>query len=164
MIVDAGSVVHRRRGFRLTLACVTTSATLAIIALASSGGVASADPAAHKPTPRRSVPATPARSAPDMTATIPSRTVPPGGAAEDEPLPPPVQLPKASRARMRACGETWEGMKQSGQAGDDIWRDFATKCLAAKGPPAVTTTQPVTRSDSTKTDMKSDTEPRAARR
>ena len=138
---------------------MTASATLAVAALALSGEVASAAPAAHKPVPRRSVPATPARSAPDITATIPSRAASPAGAADDETLPPPVQLPKASRARMRACGETWEGMKRSGQAGDDIWRDFAMKCLAAKEPPIVATTRSVS-----KTDMKSDAEPKAARR
>ena len=96
-------------------------------------GVCVAEPASHKA--HRSVPATVARSAPDTTGAIPAAVQPPS--AETDVLPPPFTLPKASRARMRACGHQWESMKRAGATGDDIWRDFATKCLAAKDDPVI---------------------------
>ncbi len=37
---------------------------------------------------------------------------------------------------MRECGEKWQAMKMSGTAGDEIWRAFATKCLAAANGPS----------------------------
>ena len=104
-------------------------------------GAAQAD-AARKT--HRSVPASVAHSAPDTTGAIPT-TVQPGSpttqpsppAVDDAPLPPPFTLPKVARARMRACGHAWEARKQAGTTGDDIWRDFATKCLVAKDDPAI---------------------------
>lgn len=41
----------------------------------------------------------------------------------------PLDLPPASRMRMRACTEEWQKMKLSGAAADRIWRDFAQTCL-----------------------------------
>lgn len=87
---------------------------------------------------RRTSPAHPARTAPDITATItkpsppalPNASTSSGGDA----IPPPFKLPSASRARVRACGETWRDMKLAGTTGDDDWRDFAFKCLVGKGP------------------------------
>ena len=76
-----------------------------------------------------------ARSAPDTTGSISPNMQPP--AADADVLPPPFTLPKASRDRMRACGHKWESMKEAGTTGDDIWRDFATKCLAAADDPVI---------------------------
>jgi hypothetical protein len=41
----------------------------------------------------------------------------------------PYNLPPASRAKMRACGEEWRAMKLAGQAAGLTWRTFAEKCL-----------------------------------
>lgn len=77
--------------------------------------------------------------APDTTATIPSKLPPkaPSPTAsqnDDETVPVPFHLPPASRARMRECGEKWRDMKMSGDVGEEIWRTFATHCLANSGP------------------------------
>lgn len=95
---------------------------------------------AHKP--RHSTPAHPARTAPDVTATItkpaplpvPPASVPTSRGGE---IPPPFKLPSASRAKLRACGETWRDMKLAGTTGDDDWREFALKCLPGKGSTAL---------------------------
>ena len=94
-----------------------------------------ADPAPHKV--HRSVPATTARSSPDTTGAIPAKVKAPLPPLDDATLPPPFTLPKASRAHMRACGHKWESMKEAGETGDDIWRDFAVKCLAAGSDPVI---------------------------
>ncbi len=120
--------MNRRR----SSAAATTVAVLAAL-VAMTCGDAHADPAAHK-AQRRSVPATASRSAPDTTGAIPAKAPSPPPPGDDTPLPPPFTLPKASRARMRACGHQWESMKQVGTTGDDIWRDFATRCLAGAEP------------------------------
>ena len=36
---------------------------------------------------------------------------------------------------MRDCGMKWQAMKMSGEAGDDIWRAYASRCLAAANGP-----------------------------
>jgi hypothetical protein len=41
----------------------------------------------------------------------------------------PYNLPPASRAKMRACGEEWRALKLAGQATGLTWRGFAEKCL-----------------------------------
>ena len=56
-------------------------------------------------------------------------------AGDVETLPPLFHLPQASRARMRDCGLKWQTMKDSGESGEKIWRDFATQCLAAANGP-----------------------------
>lgn len=60
---------------------------------------------------------------------------PPSDQADDQGLLVPFVLPTATRARMHDCGRKWQSMKMSGDAGDEIWRDFAKKCLAAKSGP-----------------------------
>ena len=121
---------HRRRG-RFPWGSITLPGLVALVVTVN--GVCVAEPVNHKA--RRSVPATVARSAPDTTGAIPTAIQPPP--TDTDVLPPPFTLPKASRARMRACGHQWEAMKQAGATGDDIWRDFATKCLAAKDDPVI---------------------------
>ena len=116
------------------------SGTVAVLAgltafAAAGSNVALADPVTHKV--HRSVPATAAHSAPDTTGAIPAKVKPPLAPLDDETLPPPFTLPKASRARMRACGHQWESMKDAGETGDDVWRDFAMKCLTARADPVV---------------------------
>ncbi len=111
------------------------SAGLVALIVVATCGSALADSVSHKAQSRRSVPATVAHSAPDTTGAIPANLQP--STADANVLPSPFTLPKASRARMRACGRKWESMKQVGTTGDDIWRDFATKCLAAKDDPAI---------------------------
>ena len=99
---------------------------------------------AHKP---RRVPPAPTSQevAPDITAAIVKRPIarpsdPPAAPAkaDDITLPAPFHLPVASRGRVRHCGLKWQAMKMSGEAGDDIWRDFATRCLAAANGPLET--------------------------
>ena len=116
-----------------------SAATSLVVALVLAGPAAAAT--ARKP---RHAPAVPASReiAPDVTATIVKRLVErpadPASAptkADDTPLPPPFRLPVASRARVRDCGLRWQAMKMSGEADDDIWRDFATRCLAAANGP-----------------------------
>ena len=114
------------------------AAVLAPLAVVIAHGSAPADTLNHKAQPRRSVPATVDHAAPDTTGAIPNVAQP--STADAGVLPPPFTLPKAPRARMRACGHKWEAMKQVGATGDDIWRDFATKCLAAKDDPVVEAT------------------------
>lgn len=81
---------------------------------------------------RKSQPTTVTRTAPDITATIPQSKPPAARTdADDAPLKP-FFLPAAPRSRMRACGLKWQGVKMSGRAGDETWRDFATKCLAER--------------------------------
>ena len=41
----------------------------------------------------------------------------------------PYNLPPASRAKMRACGEQWRDLKLAGNATGLTWRTFAEKCL-----------------------------------
>ena len=118
----------RSRSWRV-LTLVPTLVALTVTTL----GVSVAEPVYHKA--HRSVPATVARSAPDTTGSISPNMQPPAAGADV--LPPPFTLPKASRARMRACGHKWESMKEAGTTGDDIWRDFATKCLAAVDDPVI---------------------------
>lgn len=90
---------------------------------------------------RRSVPSHTARAAPDITATIAKQVAPRPPAtsvARDAEIPTPITLPIASRARYRACGETWRDMKLAGTTGDDDWREFAFKCLVGQGPTSST--------------------------
>ncbi len=86
---------------------------------------------------RRSVPARPLKTAPDVTATIAKPSVPAPRSLpleSEDVIPPPFKLPSATRARVRACGEAWRDMKLAGTTLDDDWRDFALKCLVGKGP------------------------------
>ena len=73
------------------------------------------------------------------TAAIPSKSpekaVPDPTAKDDDVLPTPFRLPTASRQRMRDCGLKWQAMKSSGEVGEEIWRDFATRCLAVSNGP-----------------------------
>lgn len=110
---------------------------LALLIVAYLGGLSTPGALAevvHKT--RRSTPAHPSRSAPDVTATISKQPPPlqrePPAAVNGNEIPPPYKLPVASRARVRACGETWRDMKLAGTTGDDDWRDFALKCLVAR--------------------------------
>lgn len=116
-----------------------TSLGLLLVALATwwSAQESLAEPA-HRA--RRSTPVHPARSALDVTGTIakaPIAALPPPAATDDDKVPPPFKLPAASRARVRACGETWRDMKLAGTTGDDDWRDFALKCLVGRGSTAL---------------------------
>ena len=90
---------------------------------------------------RRSIPVHPARTAPDVTGAIAKAPVPAApvtpSTEDDDRTPPPFELPAASRARVRACGETWRDMKLAGTTGDDDWREFALKCLVGKGSTAL---------------------------
>ena len=108
---------------------------------------------------KRAQPATTSRASPETTGTIASppakalagktpsamlASVPDPSNPDEGELPPLFNLPSASRTRMRACGERWQQMKLDGEAGDEIWRDFANSCLAAKTdpPPAKTKISP----------------------
>ena len=91
----------------------------------------------HKP--HRAQPAVSSRDTePVTTGAIAAK--PPAASAsandDDETLPTPFHFPAASRRRMRECGEKWQAMKMSGTVGDEIWRAFATKCLAAANGPS----------------------------
>lgn len=91
--------------------------------------------APHRGQGRRSPPLS--QTAPDTTGTVLPRNGAASGApapsqADEEALPPLFNLPDATRTRMRRCGEKWRAIKMAGDAGEEIWRDFATKCLAAK--------------------------------
>jgi hypothetical protein len=108
---------------------------LAIVAAPAAG----ATPVPKHPPLRHSHPASAAQSAPDMTGSVrPPQSAAMGGAAGEPPAtaPAPVDvltpfyLPDVSRRRMHACGEAWRERKLAGEAGDDTWRDFATRCLA----------------------------------
>ena len=118
---------------RLLLA---TGAALLVLA----AGVDEGSATAHRP--HRNVPAASTRDT-DTSATGTLPTKPPQGREpqhpvaddDDKPLPPPFHLPQASRTRMRDCGLKWQAMKESGEAGEQIWRDFATRCLAAANGP-----------------------------
>ena len=48
---------------------------------------------------------------------------------------PPPSLPRASRARMRACAEEWTRKKLLARSDLPRWRDFATSCLTQKTRP-----------------------------
>lgn len=92
---------------------------------------------AHRSTPVHS-----ARTAPDITGAIAKAPAPAAPVVspppeDDDRIPPPFELPAASRARVRACGKTWRDMKLAGTTGDDDWRDFALKCLVGKGSTAL---------------------------
>ena len=121
--------------------CTIPRASIAAVLIVGSGvGLAHVAAAATSHKPRHTPPAPTVREVePETTATIPSEpaTRPPATAAkaDNEQLPPPFHLPNASRARMRDCGLKWQAMKVSGEAGDDIWRDYATRCLAATNGP-----------------------------
>lgn len=100
----------------------------------SAGFSASAEP--NKRVARRaSTPVSPGRAAPDVTGTI--KMPAPAAAAQSTPLVKndddgplkPFDLPAAPRARMRQCGESWQKIKLTGEAGDRTWREFATTCL-----------------------------------
>ena len=120
-----------RLGISLCLGALTT----AVIATAFVDG---AQAAAHKH--RQTVAPQTRDTDTSSTATIPSKApqpmpVPDPTAKDDDALPPPFHLPTASRQRMRDCGLKWQAMKTSGEVGEDIWRDFATRCLAAASGP-----------------------------
>jgi hypothetical protein len=66
------------------------------------------------------LPSAPAISAAPIDAPTPQRDSP----------PLPRNLPRASRARMHACGLEWQKMKETGAASDNTWFDFAQICLA----------------------------------
>jgi hypothetical protein len=51
-------------------------------------------------------------------------------APQNEAPRPPRHLPSASRARMHACGLEWQKAKETGQAADKTWFEFAQVCLA----------------------------------
>ncbi len=89
---------------------------------------------AHKP-PHKSTPQPP-RDMTDVTATIPAPIPQPFIAVDKDGNYPQFHLPIASRARMKACGLTWQDMKLEGKAADDTWREFATRCLAANDGPS----------------------------
>ena len=99
---------------------------------------------------KRAQPATTSHASPETTGTIATASpkptggktpaamlasIPDASTPDEGELPPLFNLPSASRSRMRACGERWKQMKLDGEAGDEIWRDFATTCLAAKTDP-----------------------------
>ncbi len=109
----------------LNLAALLLLGALGIAAASIIGWVEPADAASKKV--RKSQPASAAHAAPDTTATIAAPKVDPD---QNEALPVPFNLPQAPRTRMRACGERWQNIKLTGQAGDQTWREYATKCLA----------------------------------
>lgn len=92
--------------------------------------------------PRRQAPQTPTAKKPeDASEPAAPRTSPDAARAPvaapqhlaptpavDTSAPPP-SLPRASRERMRACAEEWEGKKRATKVGLPMWRDFATECL-----------------------------------
>ncbi len=124
---------------RLFRRCARLAGTTLLI-LALGGAQARCELGSKKPT-RRAQPARAAQSAPDRTGSI-ARTA--MGPAVPKPATPepadgvltPIYLPSAPRSRMLACGEAWHVMKMNGTAGDDSWREFAFKCLAARDAPA----------------------------
>ena len=103
-----------------------------LLAFGSFGGSLAASRKGRRPHPQVSL----SDTAPDTTSTIAAKgsraaTGPLGGVGQDDDtLPPLFHLPTASRARMRECGEKWQRMKMSGDVGEEIWRRFATSCLA----------------------------------
>lgn len=103
----------------------TIAAAVGAALLASIGLAEAREPARHG---HRAQPVPPSQTAPDVTGTTAKIAPMP----DDETLPPLFNLPVASRARMRVCGERWQAKKMAGQAGDEIWRDFATECLSQK--------------------------------
>lgn len=111
--------------------------SLALAAALASTMSAHAATAQHKHRPA----AAPTTRDTDTTSTggirpkAPEMAVPDPAAKDIGPLPAPFHLPTASRQRMRDCGLKWQAMKESGEAGEDIWRDFATRCLAASSGP-----------------------------
>ena len=76
-------------------------------------------------------PGPPARPA-DQTPSPPANPAPPVGRQPvdvDVQSLQPYNLPSASRAKMRACGEEWRAMKLAGRAVGLTWRIFAEQCL-----------------------------------
>ena len=128
------------RFLRLERCCLA-----AIVAVqVTSASAAPPAPPAHKH--RQSVTPQTRDADPSTTATIPPKAasqkppplqkpIPDPTAPDNDALPPPFHLPTASRERMRDCGLKWQAMKASGEAGEEIWRDFATRCLAAASGP-----------------------------
>jgi hypothetical protein len=114
------------------------------LALACLGlAVADAAPAATPAPPARPAefsrePAAPNMSDPKTSApnaAAPNSAAPAGAVNGRQPVDVDVQslkpynLPPASRAKMRACGEEWRALKLAGQAIGWTWRTFAEKCL-----------------------------------
>jgi len=86
---------------------------------------------ARQPSSQDAVPATPtAKPAPQPAQPPGVSTLPPPQAPPpvDTSQPPP-SLPRAPRAKMRACAEEWDRMKRESKEGLPMWRDFATECL-----------------------------------
>lgn len=100
-----------------------------------------AEGATRKGEARRQVAPAPQSIPPDKEDAAAAAKAPRGPAAglpndaADEDTPPPFNLPAASRKRVRECSDKWQSMKMSDEVGDGIWRDFATRCLAAKNGP-----------------------------
>ena len=112
----------------MRLAALTLAGATFFLGIGPAGAQPSRRPQTHR--------APPNHIAPDTTASIPLKPTSKAVAApSDEALPTPFNLPTASRSRVRECGDKWQSIKLSGQAGDRIWRDFATGCLAAKTGP-----------------------------
>lgn len=90
--------------------------------------------AAAAPKPPARPPETAPAPAPTPQPATP-QTGTPAAPAERQPVDVDVQslqpynLPPASRAKMRACGEEWRAMKLAGQAVGLTWRAFAEQCL-----------------------------------
>jgi hypothetical protein len=111
-----------------------------VLALAGAGAAAPPPPPRPaefgKPAPAAPTPSAPDRSTPTATTTnaCESGACPPAGGREpvdvDLDSLKPYNLPAASRAQMRACGEQWRDMKLAGAATGLTWRIFAEKCLA----------------------------------
>ena len=119
-----------------SLARICAPAIAVALSVTTSTDVALAAPHKH----RQTVAPTTRDTDTSTTAAIPSKApqqklVPDPTAKDDEELPPPFRLPTASRQRMRDCGLKWQTMKTSGEVGEEIWRDFATRCLAAADSP-----------------------------
>jgi len=127
-------------------ALVVASATLAQVKPAAPTPPSRTVPTPSKrnaPSPEQNVrqPARPplqdAAHAPPNATPAPQPTQPPEVSAPPPPhAPPPVDtsqpppsLPRAPRAKMRACAEEWDRMKRESNKGLPIWRDFATECL-----------------------------------
>jgi hypothetical protein len=105
-----------------------------IAALASSQHVVALDGAA-KPSLPFTVPLPPPRPE-SRSVTQGTATSSPAAPALVQPAPQqetprqPRYLPPASRARMHACGQEWQKLKETGLAADKTWFEFAQVCLA----------------------------------
>jgi len=86
------------------------------------------------PAPTQKNPA-PRPAAPEAAPNAAASAAPAAAPAERQPVDvdpqslQPYNLPPASRAKMRACGEEWRDMKLAGAAGGWTWKTFAEKCL-----------------------------------